>query len=190
MKTILTNTHANPTNAASTKADNGRSDLASKMVRFLLHFLEMQLAMGLGMIPWHWLVGELRASPLYAEAFQRGSALSTIGHGLFMTIPMVGWMIIRQHGWRHSLEMGAAMFAPGVAILVLCWLGADTYWPWLTLLSVFHLCVIRRPCLRVFAIGDDTGLRNGILAHGVCLQGGGTVRRKLIDPWGKFMPAI
>jgi hypothetical protein len=103
--------------------------------RFLLHFLEMQITMGLGMIPWHWLVRELRASPIYAEAFQRGSALSIMGHGLFMTIPMVVWMILRRHGWRHSLEMGVAMFAPGVAIIVLCWLGADTYWPWLITLA-------------------------------------------------------
>lgn len=135
MKTILTKSHARPTNASGTKADAQQSNLASKTVRFLLHFLEMQIAMGLGMIPWHWLVRELRASPTYADAFQRGSALSTIAHGLFMTVPMVVWMIIRQHGWRHSLEMGVAMFGPGVAIIVLCWLGADTYWPWLITLA-------------------------------------------------------
>jgi hypothetical protein len=135
MTTILTKTHAKHANAAGMNADDHRSNRASKTVRFLLHFLEMQTAMGLGMIPWHWLVRELRASPTYAEVFQRGSALSTIGHGLFMTIPMVVWMIVRQHGWRHSLEMGAAMFAPGVAIIVLCWLGADTYWPWLITLA-------------------------------------------------------
>ncbi|HEX5944542.1 MAG TPA: hypothetical protein VFY66_19820 [Anaerolineales bacterium] len=108
---------------------------AWKARRFLLHFLEMQIAMGLGMIPWHWLVRGLRASPAYGEAFQRGSDLSILGHGLFMTVPMVGWMILRRHGWRHSLEMGVAMFAPGVAIIVLCWLGADTYWPWLVTLA-------------------------------------------------------
>lgn len=111
------------------------SESASKVGRFLLHFLEMQIAMVLGMIPWHWLVRELRDSPAYAEVFQRGSALSTIGHGLFMTVPMVAWMILRRHGWRHSLEMGVAMFAPGVVIIVLCWLGADAYWPWLITLA-------------------------------------------------------
>ena len=135
MNTILTKSHESHTNAVGTKAGDQKSYLASKIVRFLFHFLEMQIAMGLGMIPWHWLVRELRASPTYAEAFQRGSALSTIGHGLFMTVPMVVWMIIRQHGWRHSLEMGAAMFAPGIAIILLCWLGADAYWPWLITLA-------------------------------------------------------
>lgn len=135
MKTILTKNHASHTNTVITRSDEQQSNLASKTVRFLLHFLEMQIAMGLGMIPWHWLVRMLRASPTYAEAFQRGSALSIIGHGLFMTIPMVAWMIIRQHGWRHSLEMGAAMFVPGIAIILLCWLGADTYWPWLITLA-------------------------------------------------------
>jgi hypothetical protein len=104
---------------------------ASKVGWFLLHFVEMQIPMVLGMIPWHLLVRELRASPTYAEVFQRGSALSTIGHGLFMTAPMVIWMILRRHGWQHSLEMGAAMLAPGVLIIVVCWLGGDAYWPWL-----------------------------------------------------------
>ena len=135
MNTILAETHGDHTNATGMKADNRRRNLASKIVRFLLHFLEMQIAMVLGMIPWHLLVRELRALPTYSEAFQRGSALSTIGHGMFMTVPMVVWMILRQHGWRHSLEMGAAMFAPGVVIIVLCWLGADTYLPWLITLA-------------------------------------------------------
>ena len=136
MNTILTKTTVDHIKTAGTKVfDLRQRILASKTMRFLLHFLEMQIPMILGMIPWHWLVRELRASPTYAEVFPRGSALSTIGHGLFMTIPMVVWMIVRQHGWRHSLEMGAAMFAPGVAIIVLCWLGADTYWPWLITLA-------------------------------------------------------
>lgn len=129
MNTVLTKTHADHTNDAGTKGH--RSNLASKTVRFLLHFLEMQIAMGLGMIPWHLLVRELRASPSYAAAFQRGSDLSILGHGLFMTVPMVAWMVLRRHGWRHSLEMGAAMLAPMAAIIVLCSLGADAYWPWL-----------------------------------------------------------
>jgi hypothetical protein len=109
---------------------------ASKVVQFLLHFLEMQVAMALGMIPWHLLARQLRASPNYAAAFERGSDLSIIGHGLFMTIPMVAWMILRRHGWRHSAEMGAAMLAPGFAIIVLCWLGADIYLPWLAQLAM------------------------------------------------------
>lgn len=135
MNTILTKTHADHTEITATKADNPGRKLALKTMRFLLHFLEMQIAMVLGMIPWHPVVRALRASPTYAEAFQRGSALSILGHGLFMTIPMVAWMVIRRHGWRHSMEMGAAMFAPGVVIIVLCWLGADTYWPWLITLA-------------------------------------------------------
>lgn len=127
------------TNTNLDHAKNARTQLpvhqlrnpASKMVRFLLHYLEMQIPMVLGMIPWHLLVRQLRTVPDYAVAFQRGSDLSILGHGLFMTVPMVAWMIFRRHGRRHSLEMGAAMLAPGLAIIVLCWLGADAYWPWL-----------------------------------------------------------
>ena len=136
MNTILTKTTVDHLKTAGRKVfDLQQRILALKTMRFLLHFLEMQIPMGLGMIAWHPVVRALRASLTYAEAFQRGSALSTIGHGLFMTIPMVAWMVIRRHGWRHSMEMGAAMLAPGLAIIVLCSLGADTYWPWLITLA-------------------------------------------------------
>jgi len=133
---MITKTTIDPRSTDSMQERNERiRTVASKAGRFLLHFLEMQIPMVLGMIPWHPVVRALRASPTYAEAFQRGSALSTIGHGLFMTIPMVAWMVIRRHGWRHSMEMGAAMLAPVLAIIVLCSLGADTYWPWLITLA-------------------------------------------------------
>ena len=136
MGTFLTKTTVDHIKMAGTKViDLRKRILASKTMRFLLHFLEMQIPMVLGMIPWHPVVRALRASPTYAEAFQRGSALSILGHGLFMTIPMVAWMVIRRHGWRHSMEMGAAMLAPGLAIIGLCSLGADTYWPWLITLA-------------------------------------------------------
>ena len=132
MNTILTKTPVDHIKTVGTRVyDQRLRSLALKAWRFLLHFLEMQIPMGLGMLPWHLLVRELRASPSYAAAFQRGSELSSLGHGLFMTVPMVAWMVLRRHGWRHSLEMGAAMLAPGVVIIVVCWLGADAYWPWL-----------------------------------------------------------
>ena len=136
MNSILTKTTVDHIKTAGTKViDLRQRILASKTMRFLLHFLEMQIPMVLGMIPWHPVVRALRDSPAYAEAFQRGSALSILGHGLFMTVPMVAWMVIRRHGWRHSMEMGAAMLAPGLVIIVLCSLGADTYWHWLITLA-------------------------------------------------------
>jgi hypothetical protein len=48
-----------------------------------------------------------------------------------MTVPMVGWMRIRGHGWRHGIEMSIGMLAPWAAVLALVGLGADTALPWL-----------------------------------------------------------
>jgi flagellar biosynthetic protein FliP len=67
----------------------------------------MVLAMYVGMLIYMPLEGQLPSS------FQQ------IGMALFMAWPMVVWMRIRGHGWRHGLEMSAAMLIPGAALLVL-----------------------------------------------------------------------
>jgi hypothetical protein len=99
----------------------------------------MQIPMGLGMVVFALLIRLLRASS-YAAAFQRGSDLSILLDGLLMTIPMVVWMILRGHGWRHSLEMGASMIVPGVAIILLGWLGVGAYLPWLAKAACPIMC--------------------------------------------------
>jgi hypothetical protein len=40
-----------------------------------------------------------------------------------MTLPMVALMRYRRHSWQRSAEMGAAMFALALALLLLFWLG-------------------------------------------------------------------
>lgn len=103
-----------------------------KVGRFLLHLLEMLLAMGAGMGLFHLLAGLIPpASPL-AVVNERGTDLHVIVMNVFMVVPMVAWMIIRGHGWRHSIEMAVAMLAPIAFVTVLCRLGLETYLPWLT----------------------------------------------------------
>jgi hypothetical protein len=70
--------------------------------RFALHFLEMLLAMYAGMLIFMAIPGVVA---LPALLHQFGMALS-------MTLPMVLWMRIRGHGWRHGFEMSAAMLVP------------------------------------------------------------------------------
>ena len=43
-----------------------------------------------------------------------------------MTVPMVGWMRYRGHGWRASTEMSASMFLPTFAVIGLLWTGLVT----------------------------------------------------------------
>ena len=99
--------------------------------RFILHFLEMMLAMGVGGLLFSLLVRQIPESASYAAAFERGTYLRAIVSSLLMTVPMVAWMIVRGHGWQHSWEMTGAMLAPVAAIIVLRILGADAYLPWL-----------------------------------------------------------
>jgi hypothetical protein len=115
--------------------------LAAPPVRFLLHLLEMQIAMALGMGLFKLLLLGLPASPAYRAAFATGADLWILGDGLFMSVPMVAWMVWRGHGWRLSLEMGAAMLGPGLAIIVLGWLGAGTYLPWLATSACGVMCL-------------------------------------------------
>jgi hypothetical protein len=57
--------------------------------------------------------------------------------GVFMTVPMVIWMIVRGHGWRHSAEMAFAMVAPVAATIGLSLLGVGESQPWIS--KVSHL---------------------------------------------------
>lgn len=106
-------------------------DTVRKVGRFILHLLEMLLAMLAGM-PIFYLLGNLiPASSSYSAAFQSGTNLYDLAHAVFMTVPMVAWMIVRGHGGRHSVEMAFAMLAPVAASIVLRLLGGDSYLPWL-----------------------------------------------------------
>jgi hypothetical protein len=99
--------------------------------RFLLHVLEMSVLMVLGMAGFGMLADQLRDFPALRAAFRSSSDLYILGDALFMSLPMVVWMLVRGHDRRHSLEMGASMLVPGLAIVVLGWLGADRSAPWL-----------------------------------------------------------
>src|SRR3989442_966595 len=88
--------------------------------RFLLHFGEMVLAMYVGMLIYMPLEGLV---PVFLQG---------IGMALFMAWPMVVWMRIRGHGWRHGFEMALAMLVPWAAVVGLVGLGAANALPWLT----------------------------------------------------------
>src|SRR5512134_2777120 len=92
-------------------SDHPIRNIASKTGRFLLHLLEMLIAMQVGMGLFHLMLGLIR---IYSNsrAFESGTTLHAIVMTVFMTIPMAAWMIFRGHGWRHCIEMVVAMVAP------------------------------------------------------------------------------
>jgi hypothetical protein len=91
----------------------------------------MLLAMSAGMGIFHLLASQIPASSSLAAVADSETVLHNAVMDFFMTVPMLAWMIVRRHGWRHSLEMGVAMIAPIAAINLLCSLGAVEYLPWL-----------------------------------------------------------
>src|SRR5579864_9443656 len=89
--------------------------------RFVLHFAEMWIAMLVGMLLYMAIPGVM---VLPAFIHQVGMAIS-------ITVPMVVWMRIRGHAWRHGIDMSLAMLIPWAVVLVLAnvlpWLaGAST----------------------------------------------------------------
>lgn len=82
-------------------------------LQFLLHYVEMVVAMFVGMFALDPLWPAL-ASPA-AEAMVMATNMA-VGMGL--------WMKIRRHSWRHIGEMTAAMYLPFVVLLVPYALGA------------------------------------------------------------------
>ena len=95
------------------------------MKHFIRHYVEMVIAMFLGMavlgLPAGWLMSAFGTSwgALSPE-------LMFLSMATTMTIPMVGWMAYRGHGLRANAEMSASMFVPTFAVIGVMWAGALT----------------------------------------------------------------
>jgi hypothetical protein len=90
-------------------------------LHFIRHYIEMVLAMLLGMvvlgIPAE---GALRAIGAgTSELMTDAPAVALLGMAVTMTVPMVAWMRYRGHSWRPCIEMSASMFLPTFAAIAL-----------------------------------------------------------------------
>jgi hypothetical protein len=88
---------------------------------FIRHYVEMVLAMLLGMVvlgvPAE---GSLRALGTGShDAYAEVPALMLLGMATTMTVPMVAWMRYRGHAWRPNAEMAASMYIPTFAAIAL-----------------------------------------------------------------------
>src|SRR5947209_479759 len=93
----------------------------SPFVRFALHYAGMWIAMLVGMMAFMAIPGVMQL-PL---------SVHLLGMAVSMSAPMIAWMRIRGHPWRHGFEMAAAMLVPWAAVLGLVALGAARALPWL-----------------------------------------------------------
>jgi flagellar biosynthetic protein FliP len=87
-------------------------------LRFTLHYIEMVVAMFVGMFA----LGPLWS--LAAPGLTDDPAAAATVMATNMTIGMGVWMAIRRHAWLRIAEMAAAMYLPFVALLIPYWLGA------------------------------------------------------------------
>jgi hypothetical protein len=103
----------------STPAATGRR---ARLLHFGLHFVEMFAVMGIGMavgMPIYRAVAGISS----AEPYRLYPMPSVSAMALTMALPMVGWMLVRGHGWRNSAEMAAAMIVPAIPFVILAGLG-------------------------------------------------------------------
>jgi hypothetical protein len=95
--------------------------LQTPTAHFIRHYLEMVIAMLLGMavlgIPGFIALGAAGVDTEAAGVLLWGMAVS-------MTVPMVAWMRHRGHGWLPCWEMSAAMIVPTIGALALLEAGA------------------------------------------------------------------
>jgi hypothetical protein len=115
--------------------------MTHKTLHFIRHYVEMLIAMLLGMF----VLGGASAVLLGAVGIGvddwRNDApeLLLLGMAFTMTVPMVAWMRYRGHGWAPAWEMTAAMFVPSFVAIALLWGGAvvDTH----ALLMIEHVAM-------------------------------------------------
>jgi hypothetical protein len=89
---------------------------------FFRHYLEMVLAMAVGMVAAHPVLMLLApgSSPAGAlRSFTVEAAVMATG----MALAMAAWMRIRGHGWRMIVEMTLAMYAGFVLVAPAVWSG-------------------------------------------------------------------
>src|SRR3954468_20192784 len=93
--------------------------ITSSTRHFVRHYVEMVVAMFLGMAvlgaPIGWALGAIGSS--WSELNTDAPALMLLAMAVTMTVPMVGWMRYRGHGWRANTEMSASMSLPTVAAI-------------------------------------------------------------------------
>ena len=106
-------------------AQRGRRP-SSSTAHFIRHYIEMVVAMFLGMallgVPAGWALVAVGSS--WDELTNKAPALMLLGMAATMTIPMVAWMRYRGHGWRANTEMAASMVLPTFAAIGVLAAGA------------------------------------------------------------------
>ncbi|WP_328531053.1 hypothetical protein OG984_07985 [Nocardioides sp. NBC_00368] len=95
----------------------------SRALTFALHYLQMIIAMLVGMMVLYplWM---LATAGLPTDSWAHRTDVESLVMATTMVIPMAAWMRFRGHGRRPVVEMSAAMYAGFVVLFPFLWLGA------------------------------------------------------------------
>ena len=101
-------------------------NLNARVTHFARHYVEMVLAMFLGMFALGMpLAAGLEMLAVDVSAWRTDAReLLLLGMAFTMSVPMAAWMRYRGHGWAPVSEMTASMFVPSFAAIGLLWAGA------------------------------------------------------------------
>jgi len=88
-----------------------------KAGHFLWHYLQMCMACCVGGVTLGVAFFGGAALIGYPDLIVQAPVFSTLALAVILTVPMVGWMRFRHHGWRLSLEMGSATMGLGFVLV-------------------------------------------------------------------------
>ena len=94
-----------------------------KVGHFLWHYVQMCMACCVGGVTLGIIFFGGAALIGYSDLIVRAPYFSTLVLAVILTVPMVAWMRFRRHGWRPSLEMGAATMGLGIVLITLGTIG-------------------------------------------------------------------
>jgi hypothetical protein len=136
-----------PTPAHTGRQSHPAHRLSAK--KFVLHFLEMVVAMAVGMVALHpvWTVvlDAVGAPGVLHDPYSGALIMATN-----MTVAMSAWMRFRGHRWLPVVEMGAAMYLPFLVLFVplalgLIGEGALMLWGHVLMLPAMAVAMLLRP---------------------------------------------
>jgi hypothetical protein len=102
-----------------------------RVSRLCLSFLELQVPMVLGAVVCYLLGRAVSGSSDFGMTYRPGTYVFAIGDVLFLTVPVVAWMLFRGRGGRYSGEMALAMLAPVAVIALVGEVAGYPYLLWL-----------------------------------------------------------
>jgi hypothetical protein len=103
-----------------------RTTIRSKTMQFTRHYVEMVVAMVVGMFALGMpLAAILEGAGIDVSAWETDAPeLLLLSMAFTMSLPMAAWMRYRGHGWAPVWEMTASMFVPSFAAIALLWGGS------------------------------------------------------------------